>query len=174
MLNTFMRKGKDLGPGPLINGFGRPKNMWIRIPNTGFVLKTELCWDILGKPFKWLFKNINTRVSLLSPTNIFFQIHITGKMFVWFLLFWLFNCRSGFSPSLWAGPRSTLYSLTSGSSRYVTTQSVLRIRDVYPQIPDLIFIHPGSNNSTKRGEGKILLGHTIFFCSHKFLKIVNN
>jgi hypothetical protein len=43
MLNTFMRKGKDPDPGPLTNGFGRPKNMWIRIPYTGFVLKTVLC-----------------------------------------------------------------------------------------------------------------------------------
>ncbi len=49
--------------------------------------------------------------------------------------------------------------------------TVLRIRDVLSRI--LIFIHPGSNNSTKRGGGKNFLCPTIF-CCHKYHKILNN
>jgi hypothetical protein len=44
------------------------------------------------------------------------------------------------------------------------TLSVLRIRDVYPGSRILILIHPGSNNSNKRGEEK---NCSTFFCSHK-------
>jgi hypothetical protein len=45
--------------------------------------------------------------------------------------------------------------------------------DVYPRSRILIFIHPGSNNSTKRGGGKQFF-FSNFFCSHKYQKIVNS
>jgi hypothetical protein len=56
--------------------------------------------------------------------------------------------------------------------RIEQVRSVLRIRDVYPGSWILIFIHPGSKISTKRGGYKFFC--TTIFCSHKHYNIVNN
>ncbi len=49
---------------------------------------------------------------------------------------------------------------------------MLRIRDVYPDVyPDPDFIHPGSNDSNKRGGGKSLL--LYLYCGQKYHKIVS-
>jgi hypothetical protein len=46
---------------------------------------------------------------------------------------------------------------------------VLRIRDIHPGSRILIFIHPGSNNSNKRGGGKI--SWSTFFVATNMTKV---